>query len=70
MARAPKRFAPKYVPYQHDGVSYVVDLATREVLQNWVAIERQAMPAILAACTRAQETVAPVMAQALEPALV
>ena len=54
MARAPKRYAPKYVPFSHDGVDYVVDLANREVLQNWVAIERQLAPAVLAACTRAQ----------------
>ena len=58
MARAPKRFAPKYVPVVHEGVSYVCDLANREVLLNWVAIERQLAPAILAACTRAQELVA------------
>ena len=54
MARAPKRFAPKYVPFLHGGVNYVVDLANREVLQNWVAIERQHAPAVLAACTKAQ----------------
>ena len=53
MARAPKRNAPKYVPFQHDGVDYVVDVANREVLQNWVSIERQMQPAILAACVRA-----------------
>jgi hypothetical protein len=52
MARAPKRQPPKYVSFEHDGVSYVIDLVNREVLRNWVAIERQAMPDILAACTR------------------
>lgn len=53
MARAPKRLLPQYVPFEHEGGSYVVDLANREVLQNWVAVRRQAAPAILAACTRA-----------------
>ena len=52
MARAPKRFSPNYVPFTHDGVSYVVDVANREVLRNWVAIEKQAMPEILSACLR------------------
>lgn len=53
MARAPKRLQPKYVPFEHHGTSYVVDLANREVLQNWVAIKRQAIPEILAACREA-----------------
>lgn len=57
MARAPKRNAPNYVPFQHDGVNYVVDLANREVLQNWVSVERQMQPAILAACIRTQAQV-------------
>ena len=52
MARAPKRRQPQYVPFKHHGTDYVVDIANREVLQNWVAIERQAMPEILAACRR------------------
>ena len=50
MARAPKRRQPNYVPFEHRGTDYVVDLANREVLRNWVAIERQAMPEIVAAC--------------------
>ena len=54
MARAPKRFLPKYVPFEHGGVAYVIDLANREVLLNWVAIERQLAPAVLAACLKAQ----------------
>ena len=29
MARAPKRLQPKYVPFEHHGTSYVVDLANR-----------------------------------------
>ncbi len=53
MARIPKRLPPKYVEFAHDGVQYVVDLANREVLRNWVAIDRQRMPAILAACRQA-----------------
>ena len=53
MARAPKRHIPAYIPFQHDGTDYVVDLANREVLQNWVAIKRQAMPEIVAACCAA-----------------
>ena len=57
MARAPKRNAPKYVPFEHQGVEYVVDLANREVLQNWVSIERQMQPAILAACVKANPQV-------------
>ena len=52
MARAPKRLQPQYVPLNHDGTDYVVDLANREVLKNWVAIERQAMPEILAEARR------------------
>lgn len=54
MVRAPKRLAPKYVPFQHDGQNYVVDIANREVLQNWVAIDKQAMPRIVAACIQSQ----------------
>lgn len=53
MARAPKRLQPKYVPFTHEGTDYVVDMANREVLQNWVAIKRQAAPEILAACRQA-----------------
>lgn len=53
MARAPKRLQPKYVPFNHEGTDYVVDLANREVLRNWVAIERQAMPEIVAAAREA-----------------
>lgn len=52
MARAPKRNLPKYVPFAHAGNDYVVDVANREVLQNWVSIERQLQPEILAACFR------------------
>ena len=52
MARAPKRLQPKYHPFQHRGVDYTVDTANREVMRNWVAIERQAMPEIVAACLR------------------
>jgi hypothetical protein len=54
MARAPKRYLPTYVSYNHDGVDYVVDTANREVLRNWVAIQRQAMPEIVAACMKIQ----------------
>ena len=50
MARLPKRHQPKYVQFAHDGIDYVVDVANREVLRNWVCIERQAMPEIVAAC--------------------
>ena len=53
MARAPKRQQPNYVPFKHHGTDYVVDLANREVLKNWVAIERQAMPEIIAAARAA-----------------
>ena len=53
MPRAPKRKLPTYCPYQHHGIDYVVDTANREVMLNWVAIERQAMPEIVAACIRA-----------------
>ncbi len=49
MARAPKRFHPKYVKFEHDGADYVLDVANREVLRNWVAVERQVCPAIFAA---------------------
>jgi hypothetical protein len=59
MARAPKRHFPKYVPFNHGGIDYVVDMANREVLQNWVSVERQMQPAILAACVKANpETLA------------
>ena len=58
MARAPKRFQPKYVQFAHSGIDYVVDLANREVLQNWVSIERQMQPEILAACVKAHEPLA------------
>ena len=54
MARAPKRNPPKYVPFAHEGNDYVIDLANREVLQNWVSVERQLQPEILAACIRSQ----------------
>lgn len=56
MARAPKRLLPKYVKFNHEGADYVLDIANREVLKNWVAIERQAQPDILAAYTRTAET--------------
>ena len=62
MARAPKRLPPKYVPFEHGGVNYVVDLANREVLENYVAVKRQLMPAILSACLRAQESEAQAVA--------
>ncbi|MEM7246441.1 MAG: hypothetical protein AAF533_13910 [Acidobacteriota bacterium] len=55
MARAPKRQRPQYVPFNHGGVDYVVDVANREVLRNWVAIEQQSMPPIVAACIKANE---------------
>ena len=50
MARAPKRNLPQYVSYVHQGVDYMVDVANREVLRNWVSIERKEMPEILRAC--------------------
>ena len=58
MARAPKRNLPKYVPFAHAGTDYVVDVANREVLKNWVAIERQSMPPIVAACIQANPELA------------
>ena len=61
MARAPKRLLPKYVKFNHEGADYVLDIANREVLKNWVAIERQAQPDILAAYTRMTES-APIVA--------
>lgn len=59
MARAPRRQLPRYVPFDHAGERFMVDLANREVLRDWVAIERQAMPAIVAACVRANPELAP-----------
>jgi hypothetical protein len=58
MARAPKRLAPEYVSFQHEGETYVLDLANREVLQNWVSINRQRLPEIMAAYKRFSEPVA------------
>ena len=58
MARAPKRLIPKYVHYEHGGTEYVIDLANREVMLDWVCIERQAMPNILAACAASREELA------------
>ena len=58
MARAPKRLTPEYVSFQHDGETYVLDLANREVLQNWVSINRQRFPEIMAAYRRFAEPVA------------
>jgi hypothetical protein len=52
MARAPKRLAPKYVKFNHEGSEFVLDLANREVLKNWVAVERQIHPEIFAAYER------------------
>jgi hypothetical protein len=49
MSRAAKRHLPKYVTFAHQGVDYVIDLNNREVLRNWVCIERQAMPSVIAA---------------------
>ena len=58
MARASKRNLPKYVPFVHAGTDYVVDVANREVLKDWVAIERQSMPMIVAACLQANPEIA------------
>jgi hypothetical protein len=54
MSRAPKRHLPKYVPFAHRGIDYVVDVANREVLKDWVCIERKAMPEIVAACIQSK----------------
>ena len=52
MARAPKRLIPKYVKFPYSGSEFVLDLANREVLKNWVAVERQLHPEIFAAYER------------------
>ena len=57
VAATPKRRHPQYVPYHHDGVDYVVDTANREVLRDWVAVERQTMLPILQACLKAEPQV-------------
>ena len=64
MARAPKRHVPQYVKHAQDGVDYVVDIANREVLKNWVSIEAKDAPGILSACLLANPELALALATA------